>query len=112
VILLPTISHPLFFSSGTPNLSPLAGEVIALESILGHSFTAPSPSSPHAFHIATSIPRIGSMTIVIDTSPSFAYPYQPPLITVVCPKLKQHERVFLSIKSALVVFAVESLCHA
>jgi hypothetical protein len=109
---LPNISHTFFFSSATPNLSPPAGEVIALESILGHSFTAPSLASPHAFHIATSIPRIGSMTIVIDTSPSFAYPYQPPLITVVCPKLKQHERVFLSIKSACVVFAVDSCCGA
>jgi hypothetical protein len=95
--------YRILCSSETPNHPPPAGEIIALESILGPSFIAPSLSSPHAFHITTSVPRIGSLTIVIDTSPSLAYPYHPPLITIACPKLKQHERVFLSIKSALIL---------
>ncbi len=76
------------------------GEIIALDSILGPTcFTPPSPACPHTLRILTSVPRIGNLTVILDTAPHFLYPHHPPLISIACSKLKQHERAFLAVKA-------------
>jgi hypothetical protein len=96
---------PQYFRSLSNILPP--GEIIALESILGPaSFTPPPSSSPHTLRIIICIPRIGNVCVTLDTSPPLLYPLHPPLITISCPKLKLHERVFLALKGELVLLLI------